>query len=143
MTPSYLDQLDGNIGIALGEPSRGLCAIDIDEDPLVEVFLKSNPGLDTLQTHGNRGRVFWIRFKDDYPEKTSKLKDREGQPLGEFRSTGSQSIVSGIHPDSGKPYQLVDKRPAARIDFKSLHWPASISNPPALQSNRVSEVVCS
>ena len=42
--PAYLRELEtGNIGVLLGEASGGLCAIDIDDDALVEPFLEQNP----------------------------------------------------------------------------------------------------
>ena len=106
MTKPYLDKLkDGNIGVALGEKSGGLCAIDIDQDDLVQPFLDSNPCLKaTLQTHGARGRVFWVRFNGNYPKHMKKLKTQSGKPAGEFRSNGVQSIIWGIHPDTKKPY---------------------------------------
>src|ERR1022692_3123447 len=112
MTPDYLSKLPrGNIGLALGEVSGGLCAIDIDADELVEPFLAANPQLSkTLQTHGSRGRVFWIRFLGEYP-RTFKLRNRSGEEVGEFRSTGAQSIIWGIHPDTKRPYQFVTKTP--------------------------------
>jgi hypothetical protein len=68
MTPEYLAKLqDGNIGVALGEKSCGLLAIDIDDDALVEPFLALNSHLSgTLQTRGARGRVFWVRANGEY-----------------------------------------------------------------------------
>lgn len=131
MTPEYLARLPhGNIGVALGEVSGGLCAIDVDDDSLVEPFLEVNPQLrETLQTHGSRGLVFWIRITGKYPS-TSKLKTDSGEDAGEFRSTGSYSIICGIHPDTKGPYKFVVKKPVVTLDFHSLHWPAEISNPP-------------
>ena len=43
MTPAYLSKLPrGNIGVALGEVSGGLCAIDLDNDAPVQPFLSAN-----------------------------------------------------------------------------------------------------
>ena len=104
MTADYLSKLpSGNIGVALGEVSGGLWAIDVDDDHLVEPFLAVNPRLrETLQTHGSRGRVFWIRLIGRYPNRTFKLKTHSGGEAGEFRSTGSQSIIWGTYPDAKK-----------------------------------------
>ena len=123
MTPEYLAKLNGgNIGVALGKASGGLCAIDIDDDRMVQGFLDLNPGLaDTFRTHGARGCQFWIRVKGDYPP-TRKL----GDGAGEFRANGSQSIVWGIHP-SGKPYEWVVDKPALEITYDSLHWPDGLT----------------
>lgn len=143
MTPDYLATLkDGNIGVVLGEASLGLCAVDGDRDDFVADFLNDNPHLaSTLSTHGNRGRVFWLRFDGDYPKKSNKLKTHSGEDLGEFRSNGNQSIISGIHPDTLKAYTFVQRQPAATIAFSSIKWPDSIANPPTLQRDRDSEAI--
>jgi bifunctional DNA primase/polymerase-like protein len=134
MTPEYLANLPGgNIGVALGEKSGGLVAIDFDDDSLIEPFLALNPHLrDTLQTHGARGGVLWIRPSGDYPKRTTKLKNRAGEEIGEFRSYGSQSIIWGIHPNTKQPYQFVVKKPVVVIEFNSIKWPDQISNPPKI-----------
>lgn len=131
MTTEYLMKLQrGNVGVAVGEVSGGLCPIDIDKDSLVEPFLAANPKLnDTLQTHGARGRVFWVRWTGNYLKRTVKLKTPSGEDAGEFRSNGGQSIVWGIHPDTSQPYQIVVNKPAMTMDFDSLRWPDGIINP--------------
>lgn len=136
MTPAYLKKLEhGNIGVALGAKSGNLIALDVDDDNLVEPYLAFNPFLnDTLQTHGRRGRVFWLRLAGDYPTKTVKLKTHSGDDCGEFRSNGSQSIIHGIHPDTGNPYQVVNMVKPLVVDFASIVWPPEISNPPILKT---------
>ena len=136
MTPAYLKKLErGNIGVALGAKSGNLIALDVDDDTLVEPYLAFNPFLnDTLQTHGRRGRVFWLRMAGDYPIKTVKLKTHSADDCGEFRSNGSQSIIHGIHPDTGKPYQVVNMVKPLVVDFASIVWPPEISNPPKLKT---------
>jgi hypothetical protein len=131
MTPEYLAKLGaGNIGVALGEVSRGLCAIDADTDDFAESMLAANPALNgTLQTHGARGRVFWLRFKGDYPKRTIKLKTPSGENLGEFRSNGAQSIIWGLHPGTQRPYSFVVQKPVVEIAFHSLIWPEGIEPP--------------
>lgn len=132
MTPEHLAKLpQGNIGVGLGKVSGNLCAIDLDDDALVEPFLAINPQLrDTLQTRGSRGRVFWARFVGKYPQKTVKLKAASRADAGEFRSNGSQSIVWGIHPGTQKPYEFVVEQPVVEVEFSSIQWPKQISNPP-------------
>lgn len=73
MAPAYLKKLDGgNIGVAFGKVSNDTVGIDIDDDDFVEPFLKVNPWLkDTLQTHGARGRVFWLQMAGSYPPRRS------------------------------------------------------------------------
>lgn len=142
MTALYLKNLrHGNIGVALGDVSGGLCAIDIDSDGHVQTFVNLNPVLSqTLQTHGNRGRVFWLRFKGNFPRKSSKLKTANGE-IGEFRSNGNQSIVWGTHPDTKRPYQFVVRKPATALDYGVIKWPAEILDPPSLQSRTESTEV--
>jgi len=135
MTPAYLAKLEGgNIGVALGKVSGDLVALDVDDDDLVEPFLKANPFLnDTLQTHGARGRVFWFRMVGAYPSKTVKFKTGSGKEVGEWRAgKNSQSIIQGTHPDTGNPYQVVNKTTPLAANFTDIVWPSEISNPPTL-----------
>ena len=132
MTPAYLEKLElGNIGVALGKVSGNLVALDVDDDSLVESYLALNPFLnDTLQTHGARGMVFWLRMADDYPAKTLILKTHSGADAGEWRAgQNSQSIIHGIHPN-GNPYQVVKMAKPKVVDFAGIVWPEEIRNPP-------------
>jgi len=125
--PRYLEKLStGNVGVALGEKSGHLCAVDLDLDELVEPFLAANPMLaGTLQTHGSRGRVFWIRMHGNYPG-TFTFKTSAGKEAGEFRSHGSQSIIAGIHPATQKPYQMLKASKPLVIEFEKLIFPNGI-----------------
>ena len=134
MTPAYLKKLEGcNIGVALGKVSGNLVALDVDDDSLVGSYLAMNPFLnDTLQTHGARGMVFWLRMAGDYPAKTVKLKTHSGAEAGEWRAgINSQSIIHGIHPN-GNPYQVVKMAKPQVVDFASIEWPEEIRNPPSV-----------
>lgn len=135
MTPAYLKKLErGNIGVALGRVSGGLVALDIDDDGMVNPFLAVNPCLKaTLQTHGARGRVFWLRIRGNYPGKIIKLKTHSGNDCGEWRAgKNSQSIIHGIHP-SGKRYQVVNLAKPLVVDFASIVWPTQISTLPKIE----------
>lgn len=140
MTATHLAKLPrGNIGVALGKVSGGLCAIDIDNEDFVAPFEQANPWTaNTMQTHGSRGRVYWVRFNGDYPA-ASNLKTQAGLAVGEFRGTGLQAIVWGIHPDTKSPYQRIRNLPVARISFAQVCWPAGVV-PPPLQRGRVDEM---
>lgn len=141
----------GNVGVLLGEPSNGLCAIDIDEDDWVEPFLELNPVLrGTLITRGSRGVQIWVRCKpdakarrrgvSDYPktygiEFFPRVQDQFAGPgevkpghFGEWRSTGGQSIVYGIHP-SGKRYERVNDAPVKSVTFSEIKWPMEVKRP--------------
>jgi hypothetical protein len=133
--PDHLAKLErGNIGVVLGAKSGNLVALDADTEELVELILAVNPFLaDTLQTRGNRGRVFWLRMAGDYPAKTVKLKTKTSGDAGEWRAgTNTQSIIHGIHPDTGKPYQVLNKVKPLMVVFSSIVWPKKIANPPEL-----------
>jgi P4 family phage/plasmid primase-like protien len=149
----YQDKLTtGNVGVLLGEPSSGLCAIDIDEDALMEEFFKLNPALrNTLITRGARGVQVWVRCMHDpkagrrglpsYP-KLYPLAYRKGERdvedpatgntvpshFGEWRSTGGQSIVHGIHP-SGCEYTRVNAARVREVIFSSIRWPDGLVLP--------------
>lgn len=136
MTPEYLKRLErGNLGVALGRVSGGLVAVDIDDDRLVKPFLDANPSLKaTLRTHGARGEVFWLQMRGKYPAKTVMLKTHRGEDAGEWRAgTGTQSIIAGIHPETRKPYEVVNLAKPLEVDFASIVWPAQISNPPKVE----------
>ena len=126
----------GNIGVALGAKSGNLIALDVDDDSLVEPYLASNPWLkDTLQTHGRRGRVFWLRMAGEYPAKTKTLKALSGSDAGEWRAgKNCQSIIHGIHPKTGKPYQILNKVKPLAVEFAKIIWPDKIRNPPTLDN---------
>lgn len=129
--PAYLEKLStGNVGVALGDKSNGLCAIDLDLDNEVEPFIAANPLLkQTLQTHGARGRVFWIRLRGNYPG-TFTFKTSTGKEAGEFRSHGSQSIIAGNHPETQKPYQMVKASKPVVIEFEKLTFPSGNKRKP-------------
>jgi Bifunctional DNA primase/polymerase, N-terminal len=142
MTPKYLKKLErGNIGVALGAKSDNLIALDVDADEMIEPFLAANPYLKgTLQTHGARGRVFWLRMAGEYPGVTKKLKTRSGGNAGEWRAgKNSQSIIHGIHPDTGKPYQILNHVKPLVVDFAKIVWPVEISNPPTLETQSLAD----
>lgn len=130
--PGYLAKLaKGNIGVALGDKSGGLCSIDFDDDAALSAFDTANPALaDTLHSRGSRGGNVWLRFDGAYPGRTKPLKTRSGDALGEFRSTGAQTIIHGIHP-SECPYTH-NAKPVLVIPFREIQWPDCIANPPSL-----------
>ena len=141
----------GNVGVLLGSPSGGLCAIDVDDDALMEEFLELNPGLrQTLISRGQRGVQIWVRCKADpeaerrgmaswpklYPLKfadreiESESMPGELHPLqfGEWRADGGQSIVHGTHP-SGSKYHFVHEAPVREIYFREIAWPQGLLTP--------------
>jgi hypothetical protein len=129
----------GNIGVALGRASNGLITIDFDEDSYVDAFLAANPLLKTtLRTRASRGCNIWVRCSSEYPP-SQKLKNASGAEIGEWRTDGNQTIISGIHPD-GMPYRFVVECPVITISYSAIIWPESILSPHATESKRVRRV---
>lgn len=122
MTGHYLGKLTSNIGVSLGAPSNGLHSIDCDEEQFFEELGRLNPRFaDTLQSHGSRGGNYWIRIEGEYPKSGKiRLRDPEGQ-VGEWRSTGNQTIIHGIHP-KGIEYRNNGKK-AITLRFDEIQWP--------------------
>ena len=100
MTPRHLSMINENVnvGIVQGDASLGLVSIDCDTDEGLEAFLTVNPTLSgSLISKGKRGGNVWVRVTSTYP-KTSKIKNNDGNPWGEFRSNGGQTVIWGVHP---------------------------------------------
>ena len=122
MTNHYLGKLTSNIGVSLGAPSNGLHSIDCDDDKFFDELGKLNPRFsDTLQSHGARGGNYWIRIVGDHPKSGKiRLKESDGQ-VGEWRSTGNQTIIHGTHPN-GTKYHNNGKK-AITLGFAEIRWP--------------------
>ena len=77
--PAYLAKLGtGNIGVAQGNVSNGLCSVDLDLDDQVGGFLTLNPKLrTTLRTKGERGCNVWFRIVGRSCP-TAKIKTDDG-----------------------------------------------------------------
>lgn len=105
MTAQYLDGLNSgcNIGVSLGAVSRNLITIDFDTEERWQQMLALNPCFaDTLLTHGNRGGNIWL-YMEGGCLASCDIKDKDGTKVAEFRATGRQTIIRGIH-QSGKHY---------------------------------------
>ena len=124
--PAYLQRLgEGNIGVAQGAVSGGLCSVDVDSDEQAVEFVRLNPAIsNTLCSQGSRGYNWWWRFTGPYPALT-KLK-RHGSPWGEFRSTGGQTLIYGQHPD-GMLYTIVNKVTPLVISMDDIVWPVGMT----------------
>lgn len=128
-TPERLDELrrhaenGGNIGVALGEVSKGLCTIDFDTEPEAEDFLKVNPKLDTaLRTCGSRGYQIWVRIIGMFPKSIVVKRGDNRDKMAEWRANGNQSIVLGTHP-SGNQYKRLKNSPPVELLFNEIIWP--------------------
>ena len=120
--PNYRVRLaQGNIGVALGVQSNGLCTIDFDDQSAHEKFWQLNPSLKaTLRTKAERGCNLWIKIVGEYP-KNQKLK-AEGKDIGEWRATGNQTVIYGKHPN-GMDYKIINGVQPMTIPFEQINWP--------------------
>ena len=132
--PVYLATLDNhgcNVGVALGAQSSGLCTCDIDDNDEIAKFLDCNPGLaETLRTTRVRGANFWLQIEGDYPA-SGTIRNKDGKAIGEWRSTGNQTVISGAAIDRRKgeteptKYRVISKTMVpAKLPFAALTWPA-------------------
>lgn len=128
--PRYLKNLnnDRNIAVLTGAPSGGLCSIDIDDDEAVEPFLAANPNLaNTLRSRGRRGCNLWLRITGAVPP-LSVIKQPGGKPWGEWRSTGSCTMIHGVHPE-GMNYVRVPEVSPITLRFDEIQWPPELMLP--------------
>jgi hypothetical protein len=125
-TSSYQNLLEGAsaIAVSLGAPSGGLCSIDFDCEEAMRVFLRVNPFLkETLRTKGRRGANLWVTIYDEKIPPMTHLKDASGEPVGEWRSDRSYTIIAGKHPDGQDYKTIVDAAPKETF-FDDILWPA-------------------
>ena len=107
-----LDQIDatGNVGVLLGPPSAGLCALDFD-GPTAWTWWDQHIGIEIPNTiTWASGRPSRCQMAFAVPEtywpyiKTLKIATGEGEGF-EFRWTGGQSVVPpSLHPTTGAEY---------------------------------------
>ena len=136
--PSYQNLLEGAsaIAVSLGAPSGGLCSIDFDCEEAMRVFLRVNPFLEeTLRTKGRRGANLWVTIYDKKIPPMTHLKDASGEPVGEWRSDRSYTIIAGKHPN-GMNYETVIDAPPLEIAFEEIKWPDGWGNLPTLPQEK-------
>jgi putative DNA primase/helicase len=99
---------NGNIGLPFG-PASGLCAIDIDLDPvndpscipMVEAILAILPETPWVRI-GKKGMGLIYKWSG---QKNFKLRGEDGGMVLEFLGLGNQMVMPpSIHPDTQKPY---------------------------------------
>ena len=113
-----------NGGIAVLFGPENLAGLDCDTEERVAEFLELNPwAADTLQTRGARGRTFHFRLNGNYPRVLCKLKTVDDAKIGEWRGANGYTVVSGIHPDTGEPYQILVEKEPLIIEWVQIKWP--------------------
>ena len=68
-----------------------------------------------------------MKIRGDYPG-PAKLETRDGKAWGEWRSTGNQTVIHGLHPD-GMEYRAVNEAPAVELTFGEIIWPDEVGLP--------------
>ena len=140
-----LDQIDatGNVGVLLGPPSAGLCALDFD-GPTAWTWWDQHIGIEIPNT------ITWASGKPSrcqmafaVPEtywpyiKTLKIATGEGEGF-EFRWTGGQSVVPpSLHPTTGGEYFWVQAPSVTDLlvipDAVLAYWLEQVNPAPATQ----------
>ena len=68
-----------------------------------------------------------VRVVGPHP-KNCDLVDGNLKPVGEWRVDGSQSIIPpSLHPDTGKPYEMVSAKSPVVLPFTEINWPFGVS----------------
>ena len=125
---AYLRKLEsGNIGVALGAKSGGLCAVDLDRDELREPFLALNDWAQhAAEVRGERGCKFFVRIRGEYPPTAHLMRD--GQDVAQWLADGTQAIISGRHP-AGMDYLFTNRAQPPEIEYRAIVWPEGLTVP--------------
>jgi AAA domain/Bifunctional DNA primase/polymerase, N-terminal len=141
LTPAYQRKLahaaaNSTICARLGVLSCGLLTIDLDVDDsslakaVYERLLSLNPRLShTLTSRGRPTRCqIWFRVIGEFPYDKDKLiiSLEDGTKIGELRNGEGnqwQSVLTGIHPETRRPYTFLIEEPAIEIHWSELIWP--------------------
>jgi len=93
-----------------------LLILDIDDESIIEPILRKIPPTFLVRT--GRGKVHAYFTSDNCTSTKVQKNKRERFSL---RGVGNQSLcVGSIHPDTGKPYTIVDDKPIAFISRAEL-----------------------
>jgi P4 family phage/plasmid primase-like protien len=94
---------DGNIGLPLG-PCSNMLALDLDSDDprVLKVLMDIMPHSPWVR-RGKKGAVYMFRYNG---ERTTRIKDKDGNTLMEMLARGAQVVLPpSIHPDTQRPYE--------------------------------------
>jgi len=99
----------GNYGVVGG---WGLVILDADTDEVKRLVSEKLPATFTVESPGSRG---WHCYYLCGLEKPIRLRDRDGENIGDVQGQGKMVVGPGsIHPN-GLPYRILADRPLAMV----------------------------
>ena len=153
--PGYQTRLKGSpsIGILLGKNSGNLIFFDWDTQAAMDWFLENNPEFRKsfrVTGRGVGGQVGGY-CKGEYPGNANlfvpkdsplavgcrKIPDPDNgmRQVGEIRGDRMQSVLVGIHPDTGKPYRWLNPSSPVDFEFAQIKWHPDINRTHTTGSN--------
>lgn len=130
-----LSALNGTVkaaGLLLGPKSGGILAVDFDGPNSLAKFEEvfNHKPTDLPPTVGvtsgkpKRGQRFFSVDTDWWPHLRNRRewKDADGNTCLELRWAGCQSVVAGVHPETGAYRWLKDSSPAERETAQAPDW---------------------
>ena len=130
---------DANVGLLVGEPSKGLIDVDLDCIEAARLVASFMPNATMKSGRGTRpGTHWWYIATGVIPSTRSFVDPVSGEMLVELRSTGAQTLVApSVHPEGDNYIWSGDREPAsiegsdieryvARLASATLltrHWP--------------------
>jgi len=106
-----------NVGILLGEPSGGLCDIDLDCPEALQVADYFLPPTQAVFGRPSKPRSHWLYL---CPEAKTVRFEWQGEVIAEIRSTGAQTVFPpSVHP-SGEQVRWDEDEDPAPVDFATL-----------------------
>lgn len=104
----------GNYGVVGG---HGLIIIDADNSEIDQVCQTELPSTFTVQSPGSKMHHRYYRSNLSKP---LRLKDKDGENIGDIQGEGKQVLGPGsIHPNGGT-YQITNDQPLAYIDEQKI-----------------------
>jgi P4 family phage/plasmid primase-like protien len=140
--PNHFDGRPQNIGVLLGEPSKGLVDIDLDCSEAVALAPTFLPSTDSVFGRASKPASHYLYTVAPVPKTLKYQHPIDGDMLLELRSTGAQTVFPGSSHESGEPIKWSnDQGPyhATPVDVDTLtkalnrlasavllarHWPA-------------------
>lgn len=99
----------GNYGVVGG---YGLTIVDVDVEELKQTVKEKLPATFTVQSPGSKG---WHLYYLCSLEKPIRLRDKEGENVGDIQGEGKMVVGPGsVHPN-GDIYKVVEDRPLAQV----------------------------